>query len=162
MDVLCIPESDCCSYLSLNFLFFLSLEFSSIKLLFFSHFSQELWGLEDWNLVHTWTVGRCVVYTWIRLLLLICLFIFHFSFFPIFKHNFSSHFSILDLPCPSVILSFRNLSDENFTLFSGTVRPRRLKLGTHMDSGQMYHIYWNEAAAAHSSFYFFCFSNICS
>ena len=24
------------------------------------HFSQELWGLEDWNLVHTWTVGRCV------------------------------------------------------------------------------------------------------
>ena len=26
------------------------------------------------------------------------------------------------------------------TLFSGTVRPRRLKLGTHVDSGQMYHV----------------------
>ena len=58
-----------------------------------------------------------------------------------------------------MIQSFRNLSNENFlvTLFSGTVRPRRLKLGTHMDSGQMYHIYRNQAAAAYlslSSFFF--------
>ena len=29
------------------------------------------------------------------------------------------------------------------TLFSGTVRPRRLKLDTHVDSGQMYSVYWN-------------------
>ena len=41
------------------------------------------------------------------------------------------------------------------TLSSGTVRPRRLKLGTHMDSEQMYHIYWNQAAASYSSLYFF-------
>ena len=33
------------------------------------------------------------------------------------------------------------------TLFSGTVRPRRLKFSTHVDSGQMYHVYWNQAAA---------------
>ena len=33
------------------------------------------------------------------------------------------------------------------TLFSGTVRPRRLKLCTHMDSGQMYRVYWNQYAA---------------
>ena len=33
------------------------------------------------------------------------------------------------------------------TLFSGTVRPRRLKLGTHMDSGQMYRVYRNQAGA---------------
>ena len=33
------------------------------------------------------------------------------------------------------------------TLFSGTVRPRRLKLGTHMDSGQMWHVCQNQAAA---------------
>ena len=61
---------------------------------FSSHFSQELWGLEDWNLlVHTWTVGRCIVYTGIRLLLHICPLISSF-FFPIFKHwNFSSRFS---------------------------------------------------------------------
>ena len=37
------------------------------------------------------------------------------------------------------------------------MRPRRLKLGTHVDSGQMYHVYWNQAAAAYSSLYFFIF-----
>ena len=46
------------------------------------------------------------------------------------------------------------------TLFSGTVRPRRLKLGTHIDSGQMYHVYWNQAAAAYSSHYFFIFLSL--
>ena len=36
-----------------------------------------------------------------------------------------------------------------------------MKLGTHMDSGQMYRVYWNQAAAAYSSLYFFifCLSN---
>ena len=43
------------------------------------------------------------------------------------------------------------------TLFSRTVRPRRLKLGTHVDSGQIYRVYRNEAAAAYSSLYFFIF-----
>ena len=52
------------------------------------------------------------------------------------------------------------------TFFSGTVRPRRLKLGTDMDSGQMYHVYRNQAAALLlicpfiSSFFFLQFSNI--
>ena len=46
------------------------------------------------------------------------------------------------------------------TLFSRTVRPRRLKLGTHLDSGQMYHVYWNQAAAAYSSLYFFIFLSL--
>ena len=40
------------------------------------------------------------------------------------------------------------------TLFSGTVRPRRFKLGTHVDSRQMYHIYRNQAAATYWSLYF--------
>ena len=43
------------------------------------------------------------------------------------------------------------------TLFSRTVRPRRLKLSIHVDSGQMYRVYRNQAAAAYSSFYFFFF-----
>ena len=43
------------------------------------------------------------------------------------------------------------------TLFSRTVRPRRLKLGTHVDSGQMYRVYRNQAAAAYLSLYFFIF-----
>ena len=43
------------------------------------------------------------------------------------------------------------------TLFSGTVRPRRLKLCTHVDSGQMYCVYQNPAAASYLSLYFFIF-----
>ena len=46
------------------------------------------------------------------------------------------------------------------TLFSGTVRPRRLKLGIHMDSGQMYHVYQNQTAAAYSFLYFFIFLSL--
>ena len=46
------------------------------------------------------------------------------------------------------------------TLFSGTVRPRRLKLGTHVDSGQIYRVYRNQAAAACLSFYFFIFLSL--
>ena len=46
------------------------------------------------------------------------------------------------------------------TLFSGTVRPRRLKLDTHLDSGQMYYVYRNQAAAAYLSLYFFIFLSV--
>ena len=70
------------------------------------------------------------MYTGIRLLLLICPFIYAFFFLS----NFQT-------------LKFF------VTLFSGTVRPRRLKLGTHMDSGQMYRVYWNQVAAAYLSRY---------
>ena len=102
-----------------------------------SHFSQELWGLEGWNLVHTWTVGRCIVYTEIRLLLLICPFISSIFFLS----NFQT------LKC-------------FVTLFAGTVRPRRVKLGTRVDSGQMYHVYRNQAAATYLSLYFFIFLSL--
>ena len=64
--------------------FFSLSNFQTLK--FLSHFSPELWGLEGWNLVHMWTVGRCIVYTWIRLLLLFIFLFLHFSFSPIFKH----------------------------------------------------------------------------
>ena len=84
-------------------------------LIFLSHLSQELWGLEDWNLLHTWTVGRCIVYTRIRLLLLI-------------RPFMSSFFFISNVQTLKFFV----------TLFSGTASPRRLKLGTHMDSGQIY------------------------
>ena len=46
------------------------------------------------------------------------------------------------------------------TLFPGTVRPRRLKLDTHADSGQMYRVYRNQAAAAYASLYFFIFLSL--
>ena len=64
------------------------------------------------------------MYTGIRLLLLIRSFISSFFFL--------SNFQTL-----KVFL----------TLFSGTVRLRRLKLGTHVDSGQMYPVCGNQAAA---------------
>ena len=105
---------------------------------FSSHFSQELWCLEDWNLAHTLTVGKCIMYTGIRQLLLICPFI-------------SSLF---------LLSNFQTLTFF-FTLSSGTVRPRRLKLGTHVDSGQVYHVNRNQAAAtAYSSLYFFIFLSL--
>ena len=46
------------------------------------------------------------------------------------------------------------------TLFLGTVRPRRLKFGTRVDSRQMYRVYRNQAAAAYSSLYFFSFLSL--
>ena len=81
-------------------------------------------------------MGRCIMCTGIRLLLLICPFISSFFF-----------------------LQFSTLKFF-ITLFSGTVRPRRLKLGTHIDSGQMYHVYQNQAAAPYSSPYFFIFLSL--
>ena len=46
------------------------------------------------------------------------------------------------------------------TLCAGTMRPRRLKLGTHVDSGQMYCVYRTQAAAAYLSLYFFIFLSL--
>ena len=40
------------------------------------------------------------------------------------------------------------------------MRPRRLKLGTHVDSGQLYHVNQNQAAAAYLSLYFFIFLSL--
>ena len=41
------------------------------------------------------------------------------------------------------------------TLFSGTVRCTKLKLGTHADNGLLYRVYWNQAAAAFISSFLF-------
>ena len=55
-----------------------------------------------------------------------------------------------------IFLSLQFSTSKFFiTLFSGTVRPRRLKHGTHVESGQMYCVYRNQAAAAYLSLYFF-------
>ena len=136
-----VYQNQAAAYLSLYFFIFLSLQFSNLEI--FRHFSRKLWGLEDWKLVLTWTVGRCIMYTRIRLLLLIHPFISSFFFLSNFQHwNFSSHFS-LELWGPSYsslnffTFSFRQYSNiKNLvTLFSGTVRPRRLKLVAQLESG---------------------------
>ena len=170
---------------------------SSVDLsdIFSSHFSCELCGLEDWNLVHTWAVGRCIIYTGIRLLLLIRSFISSFFFLSNFQYwNFLSHFSreLLGLEDWKLVHTwtvgryyavyhvYQNQSAAAYsslyfficlcvqfstlkflvTLFSGSVRPRRLKIGTHVNSGQLYQVYQNQAAAAYSSLYFFIFLSL--
>ena len=136
MDVSCLLESGCCCLFIPLFLHFsFPPIFKHYK--FSSHFSQELWGLEGWNLVHKWTMGGCIVYTGIRLLL-------HIQ--PIYFFIFLS-------------LQFSNIKFF-VTLFAGTVRLRRLTLDTHVDSGPMYGVYWNQAAAAYSSHYFFLFLSL--
>ena len=51
-----------------------------------------------------------------------------------------------------IFLSLQFSNNSIFvTLFSGTVGPRRLKLGTHVDSEQMYRVHRNQAAAAYLS-----------
>ena len=41
-----------------------------------------------------------------------------------------------------------------------TVRPRRLKLVTHVNNGWMYRVYQNQTAAAYSFLYFFIFLSL--
>ena len=69
-------------------------------------------------------MGKCILCTGIRLLLLICPFI-------------SLFFFLSNLQTLKIFV----------TLFSGSVRPIRLKLGTHGDSWQMYRVYRNQATA---------------
>ena len=93
-DVSCILESGCCCifiplFLHLSF----SSNFQTLKC-FITLFWGTDWGLEDWNLVHMWIVGRCIVCAGIRLLLLICPFISSFFFLSKYQTlKFSSHFS---------------------------------------------------------------------
>ena len=76
--------SQAAAYSSLYFSFFFLSNFQHCN--FLSHFSRELWGLEDLNLVHTWIVGRCIRYTGIRLLLLMHPFISSFFFLSQFSN----------------------------------------------------------------------------
>ena len=84
-------------------------------------------------------MGRCIVYTGIRLLLLILPFISSFFFL--------SNFQTLKIVV---------------ALFSGTVRSIKLKLDTHVDNGWMYRIYRNRAVASYLSLIslFFFLSNV--
>ena len=57
----------------------------------FISFSEGLRGTQSWNLVHTWTVGWCIMCTWIRLVFIysfISSFFFSNSKTLIFCHTF--------------------------------------------------------------------------
>ena len=82
-------------------------------------------------------MGGCIVYTRIRLLPLICPFI-------------SSFFFLSNYQTVTIFV----------TLFSGTVRPRKLKLGTHVDNQCMYSVYRNKATYLSLYFGFFIFLSL--
>ena len=97
--------------------------------------SQGLRVLQSWNLVHTWTVGWCIMYTWIRLLVFIYSFFFSNFFLSNSKTlNFLSHFS---------------------------VRPTKLKLDIHMGNGLIYCLHQIQAARIYLFLFllFFCLFN---
>ena len=77
--------------------------------------------------------------------------------YHVYQHQASAAYS--SLYSFFFLSNFQNLKFL-VTLFSGTVRPRRLKLGTLMDSGQMYHVYQNQASTAYLSLYFFIFLSL--
>ena len=56
-------------------------------------------------------------------------------------------------------LQFSNIK-KFISLFSGTERHTKLKLGPHMDSRLMYHVYLNQAAGAYLFLYFFNFLSL--
>ena len=139
-----------------------------------------------------WTVSRCIVFTGIRLLLLIRPYISSFFFLSNFQiwnffvtlffwtlrprrlklvtnvengcmyRVYRNHAAALIRPFIFSFFFFSNFQTLKIfvTLFSRTVRPRRLKLGTHVDSGQMYLVYQNKVVAAYSSLYFFIFLSL--
>ena len=62
---------------------------------------------------------------------------------------------ILPLISSFFFLSNFQISNNFISLLSGTERPTKLKLGPHMDSRLVYHVYLNQAAGAYLLFYFF-------
>ena len=119
------------AYSSLYFFIFLSLQFSNIKI-FVILFSGTV-RPRRLKLGTNVDSGLIYRYTGIRLLFLI-------------RPIISSFFFLSKYQTLKIFVTF----------FSGTVRSRRLKLGTYVDSGQMYCVYRNQAAA-YLSLYFFIF-----
>ena len=81
----------------------------------FVAFSQELWGLQSWNLNSGW----------------ICR-----------EHRNQAAAAYLSLYFFIFLSNFQALKIF-IIFFSGTVRTTKLKLGTHVDNGCIYHVYRN-------------------
>ena len=185
MDISCIPESCCCSYLSLYFLFSFSPIFKQLKK-FVTLFSgivrprrlKHGTHVDSGQMYRVYRNQAAVAYSSLYFFIFLCL---QFSNIEIFRHIFLricetykvetwyTHEQWADVSCiPEsrcrclFVLLFLQFSFSQFfvTLFSGTVRLRGLKLGTHVDSGKMYRVYWNQATAAYSSLYFFIFLSL--
>ena len=69
-------------------------------------------------------------------------------------------FLILPLISSFFFLSNFQISKSFISLFSGTERHTKLKLGPHMDSRLIYHVYLNQAAGAYVFLYIFNFLSL--
>ena len=142
---------------SFMFHFFLS-NVQTLKLS--SLFSQELWDLYSWNLVHTWTMGGCIVYSEITLLSLFAL--CSETVWPT-KLKLSQTWTMggcivyTEITLLSLFVSVYFLCSVR----NCEARPMQLKLDTHVDNGWMYCLYRNHAAQfiCLCIFSLFCLSN---
>ena len=101
-----------------------------------TNISQELLHVGFCNLVQVLWIICCCMWKRVRFLLLI---------FPLISSFFFlSNFQIKIFIC----------------LFSGTERHTKLKLGPHMDSRLMYHVYLDQAAGVYLFLYFFNFLSL--
>ena len=86
-----------------------------------------------------------------------------FWYFHITRTSIKAWMSLNFLKWDLTLAHWTQVSDRCLLgyLFSGTVRPRRLKLVTHVNNGWMYHVYQNQSTAAYLFFIspFFFLSN---
>ena len=124
----------------LRFIFFpFSISHSNVIYIgkFVINISQELLHIEFCNLAQMLWIICCFMWKRTRLVLLILPLISSFFFLSNFQ-----------------------ISNNFISLFPGTERPTKLKLGSHMDSRLVYHVYLNQAAGAYLFFYFFNFLSL--
>ena len=169
-DVSCIPESGCYSFSFLYFFIFLSLQFSNIKN-FVTLFSGTV-RPRKLKLCTQVNSGQMYRVYWNQAAAAETLKFFVTLFsgtvrprslklgiqvdseqvYRVYRNQAAATYAFLYFFI-FFISNFQTL--HSFViLFSGTVSPRRFKLGTHVDSRQIYHVYWNQAAAAYWSLYF--------
>ena len=132
--VLCNRNQAAAAYSSLSSSFFFLSNFQILDI-FIALFSGTVRPILLTLVTHVWVDVSCIPESDCC-----CLFVssfLHFSFSPVFKF-------------------FKNI----VALLSGIVSPRKLKRGTYMNSGWMYLVCRNQAAAAYSSLFHFSFSPI--
>ena len=132
-DVSCIPELGCCCLFVP--LCFLPVQFSNIKI-FVALFSGTVRPIKL-------KLGTHVDNGWM---------------YRVYRNQAAT--SYLSLISLSFFLSNVQKLNIFVTLFSGTVRPRKFKLGILVDNGWMYRVYQNRTAAAYLSLHFFIFLSL--
>ena len=151
------------AYSSLYFFIFLSLQFSTLKF-FVTRFSRTVrprrlklgLHMDSGQMYHVYWYQAAAAYLSLYFFIFLSLQFSTLRYFLTLLYRNQAAAAYSSLYFPIFLSNFQHF----VTLFSGTVRPRRLKRGTHVDSGHMYCVYQNQAAAAYSSLYFFIFLSV--